>query len=212
MCLSLICLLVVIHTQRGQALLRRTPVAVKFEDSLSINNSLQEVASQTQIGIFRMALSPILHQLWTSVVVYFALPGLPPYVFTQDYLRFAYLTFMVANTCGRILAGKFDMNRISFRFPLLNSLQTIILCYFISVASKVELVSHPNYSLLIAMFIFAAINGYITTLCYVDAGARAGQEHAPKVCRWVAIAEQAGSLSGQLMCTAVISCSAFGKQ
>jgi hypothetical protein len=209
MCMSLACLLFVVNTAKGQALLRRIPASVKVESStLSINQSTQAASPQPLTATFRNALLPILHQLWTSLVVYFALPGLPPYVFTQDYLRFAYLAFMIANTSGRIIAGKF----VTKRFSILNTLQTIILCYFISVACKVDFVPHPEYSLLSAMFIFAAVNGYTTTLCYVDAAERAGQEYAPKVCRWVAIAEQTGSLSGQLMCTAVIACGVFGQQ
>jgi hypothetical protein len=210
MFLSLACLLFVINTAKGQSLLRRIPTSVKIDGStMSINQSSQAAVSpQPLSAVFRTAFLPIFHQLWTSLVVYFALPGLPPYVFSQDYLRFAYLAFMIANTSGRIFAGKF----ITKRFSVLNSLQTIILCYFISVACQVEFVPHPEYSLLSAMFIFAGVNGYTTTLCYVDAAERAGQEYAPKVCRWVAIAEQTGSLCGQLMCTAVIACGLLGKQ
>jgi hypothetical protein len=205
MCLSLTCLLVVVNTAEGQSLLRRVPTTVKIDDTLSVNQSPLAAMPSSPYAIFRLAALPILHQLWTSLVVYFALPGLPPYVFSQDSLRYAYLVFMIANTSGRILAGKF----VTKRFSVLNSLQTIILCYFISVACKVEFISHPNYSLLAAMFVFAAVNGYTTTLCYVDAAERAGQEHAPKVCRWVAMAEQTGSLTGQLLCTAVIACGVF---
>lgn len=208
MCLSLACLLVVVNTSKGQSLLRRVPPVVKVDDTMSVNPSPQAAPPPTPPAMLRIALPPILHQLWTSLVVYFALPGLPPYVFSQDSLRFAYLTFMVANTTGRIVAGKFIMKR----FSVLNALQTIVLCYFISVACHAEFISHPTYSLLIAIFIFAAVNGYTTTMCYVDAAERAGQEHAPKVCRWVAIAEQGGSLSGQLLCTAVIACGVFSKQ
>lgn len=209
MCMSLCCLLCVVNTTKGQALLRRIPTSVKVDGTLSINQSLQASSlPPLSSAIFRSALAPILHQLWTSLVVYFALPGLPPYVFGQDSLRFAYLTFMIANTSGRMLAGKF----VTKRFSILNTLQTIILCYFISVACKVEFMYHPGFSLLIAMFIFAAVNGYTTTLCYVDAADCVGQEHAPRVCRWVAIAEQTGSLGGQLMCTAAIAFGIFDQQ
>jgi hypothetical protein len=209
MCVSLFCLLFVVNTTKGQALLRRIPTSVKVDGTLSINQSSQ-VASPlpSKAKIFRIALSPILHQLWTSLVVYFALPGLPPYVFSQDSLRFAYLTFMIANTSGRMLAGKF----VTKRFAVLNIFQSIILCYFISVACKVEYIYHPNFSLLTAMFVFAAVNGYTTTLCYVDAADCVGQEHAPRICRWVAIAEQTGSLGGQLMCTAAVAFGVFGHQ
>jgi hypothetical protein len=209
MIMSLTCLLFVIHTAKGQSLLRRIPTSVKVDGcSMSVNQSIQAASSQPLCATFRIAVLPILHQLWTSLVVYFALPGLPPYVFSQNYLRFAYLVFMIANTSGRMFAGKFATKR----FSVMNLLQTIILFFFLSVACGVEFVPHPEYSLLSAMFIFAALNGYTTTLCYVDAAERAGQEHAPKVCRWVAIAEQTGSLCGQLMCTAVIACGMFGKQ
>jgi hypothetical protein len=209
MFVSLACLLFVINTAKGQSLLRRISTPTKVDGStISINQSIQAASPQPLSAVFQLAMLPILHQLWTSLVVYFALPGLPPYVFSQDYLRFAYLAFMVANTSGRIFAGKF----VTKRFSVLNSLQTIILCFFISVACQVDFFPHPEYSLLSAMFIFAAVNGYTTTLCYVDAAERAGQENAPKVCRWVAIAEQTGSLCGQLMCTAVIAFNVFGKQ
>ena len=204
MCISLSCLLFVVNTTKGQALLRRVPTTVKVDDNTSINES-PEAAPLPTLTVLGSALSPILHQLWTSLVVYFALPGLPPYVFSQDSLRFAYLTFMIANTCGRMLAGKF----VTKRFALLNAFQTIILCYFTAVACKFECAYHPNFSLLSAMFVFASVNGYTTTLCYVDAAECVGQEHAPKVCRWVAIAEQTGSLGGQLMCTAAIAFGAF---
>lgn len=107
--ISLLCIFIVSFTTIGFRWLRPPEEKeTKEEDHQSApsEEGSRVTAAENFLEVAKEVVYPIALQLGTSLTVYFAFPGLPPYFMKdKDNLRWVYLAFMVANTTGRVSAG-----------------------------------------------------------------------------------------------------------